>query len=270
MYSYGEGVPVDYAIAAKWYRKAAEQSYGVAQYNLGVLYAEGKGVPQDNDEAVKWLTLAANGGHFRARSMLRQLDPVAHADLPPEPPVSLGAPPSDDATSGGGTAATTAGGSALPPPSMTASTTEPRSVVMTTPKKTTAQPATTTPPIKVATSSSPPAATKKSDTRINGASSEKMSKHTVNGKGRIYRVQLGSSPREDLINKDWNSYQSRYPDLFSNLEGRVERAEVGAEKAIWYRLRVGPFASAASARELCEQLQQRGAKTGCMPLRASR
>jgi TPR repeat protein len=81
MYSYGEGVKVDFRKAAIWYRRAAEQSYGVAQYSLAMLYLHGKGVPLDTDEVVKWLTLAAKGGHARAKSRLRQMDSVAYSGL---------------------------------------------------------------------------------------------------------------------------------------------------------------------------------------------
>ena len=31
----------------KWYRKAAEQNYAEAQYNLGVCYYNGQGVAKD-------------------------------------------------------------------------------------------------------------------------------------------------------------------------------------------------------------------------------
>ncbi|MGA3098963.1 MAG: hypothetical protein ABSF25_21105 [Bryobacteraceae bacterium] len=37
-YYRGQGVPQDYAEAAKWYRKAAEQGEAVAQHSLGTLY----------------------------------------------------------------------------------------------------------------------------------------------------------------------------------------------------------------------------------------
>jgi TPR repeat protein len=39
-----KGVKQDAAEAVKWYRKAAEQGYARAQFNLGLMYAEGKGV----------------------------------------------------------------------------------------------------------------------------------------------------------------------------------------------------------------------------------
>src|SRR4029077_12512676 len=55
----GQGVPQDYAEAAKWYRKAADQGFAEAQSNLGAMYAKGQGVPQDYVEAYKWFDLAA-------------------------------------------------------------------------------------------------------------------------------------------------------------------------------------------------------------------
>ena len=60
MYDNGEGVPQDYQEAMSWYRKAAEQGNASAQYNLGVSYANGQGVPQDYVQAHKWINLAAS------------------------------------------------------------------------------------------------------------------------------------------------------------------------------------------------------------------
>ncbi len=58
----GKGVPQDYALAAKWHRKAAEQGFPMAQYRLGQLYAEGKGVEKNEALAVKWFNKAAEAG----------------------------------------------------------------------------------------------------------------------------------------------------------------------------------------------------------------
>ncbi|MCH8931814.1 MAG: sel1 repeat family protein, partial [Nitrospinae bacterium] len=60
MYLYGEGVPQDYAEAAKWYRKAAEQGDAEAQAMLGLMYLNGEGVPQENVQAHKWFNLSAS------------------------------------------------------------------------------------------------------------------------------------------------------------------------------------------------------------------
>jgi cell division protein FtsN len=83
-------------------------------------------------------------------------------------------------------------------------------------------------------------------------------------------VQLASSRSEEYIRRDWSDYQQRYSNIFDGLNASVERAEIGEEKAVWYRLRVGPFASAAAAKELCAKLASRNVKTGCLPLRATR
>src|SRR5690606_38659877 len=54
LYSRGEGVPVDYAEAARWYQKAADQGIVAAQFNLGILCAKGQGVAQDHSLALEW------------------------------------------------------------------------------------------------------------------------------------------------------------------------------------------------------------------------
>jgi TPR repeat protein len=54
MFSQGRGVPQDYAEAVRWYRKAADQGYAKAQYNLGNMYWYGRGVPQDSAQAERW------------------------------------------------------------------------------------------------------------------------------------------------------------------------------------------------------------------------
>jgi hypothetical protein len=69
-YSVGEGVPLDYAEAAKWLRKAAEQGDPAGQYNLASLYADGRGVPLDLAEASRWLRKAAEQGYVLAQGDL--------------------------------------------------------------------------------------------------------------------------------------------------------------------------------------------------------
>ncbi len=77
MYANGRGVPQDYAEAASWYRLAAEQGDAEAQYNLGFMYGNGegvpRGVPQDYAEAVKWYRLAAEQGHDYAQLSLGKM-----------------------------------------------------------------------------------------------------------------------------------------------------------------------------------------------------
>ncbi len=59
MYAIGQGVPQDYTQAVVWFRKAAEQGYAAAQYNLGRMYETGRGVQQDLVEAYMWQDIAA-------------------------------------------------------------------------------------------------------------------------------------------------------------------------------------------------------------------
>jgi TPR repeat protein len=61
-YYYGHGVSRDYTEAARWYRRAAENSNAMAQSTLGDIYYYGRGVPQDFVEAALWWQLAAEQG----------------------------------------------------------------------------------------------------------------------------------------------------------------------------------------------------------------
>lgn len=272
MYSYGEGVPVDYGESAHWYRRAAEQDSSVAQYNLGMLYLEGRGVAQDTDQAIEWLTRAAEGGHFRARSELAKLGAGSYSGLTSAPSESLEAPPT-----------------------LITTESEPRSVVMRTERP---QPEPPAPKVrsrtaevmmvsaKAATPSTPtnnhtPVAAEARNDTVNGervteretpAATVPTAKATATATANngVYRVQLAASRSEEYIRRDWSNYQTRYGDIFGELDASFERAEVGEDKTVWYRLRVGPFASEASARALCEKLSASNIKTGCLPLRTTR
>jgi TPR repeat protein len=67
-------VPQDYAEAAQWYRKAADQGNAEAQGNLGSLYEDGRGVPKDYAEATKWYHKAADQGNQHAQIALDLLN----------------------------------------------------------------------------------------------------------------------------------------------------------------------------------------------------
>src|SRR5438874_2540794 len=60
----------DYAEMARWFRKAADQGYSVAQYEVGVMYEEGQGVPRDLDQARAWMQKAAGQDDGRAKKWL--------------------------------------------------------------------------------------------------------------------------------------------------------------------------------------------------------
>jgi uncharacterized protein len=59
MYYIGLGLKQDYGQAVAWFRKAAEQGYASAQYNLGVMCYNGESVSQDYGQAAAWYRKAA-------------------------------------------------------------------------------------------------------------------------------------------------------------------------------------------------------------------
>ncbi len=72
------GVPQDYAQAASWYRKAADQGDADAQAKLGSLYYTGHGVPQDYAQAASWIRKAADQGDADAQAKLAALYLTGH------------------------------------------------------------------------------------------------------------------------------------------------------------------------------------------------
>lgn len=69
----GEGVIKDPEQAMNWYRKAAEQGHAWAQYNLGRIYETGKGVSKDFGKALGWYHKAAAQGHASAQVNLGRM-----------------------------------------------------------------------------------------------------------------------------------------------------------------------------------------------------
>ena len=73
MYERGEGTPARLDQAASWYRKAAYQGHGQAQYAFGLLLEQGKGIAQDYVLAHVWLKLATLTNEDKAHDQLEQL-----------------------------------------------------------------------------------------------------------------------------------------------------------------------------------------------------
>ena len=63
-------MPQDDALAATWFRAAADQGYGFAEEILAAMYLIGKGVRHDEAQAFSWFSKAASHGVIRAQTML--------------------------------------------------------------------------------------------------------------------------------------------------------------------------------------------------------
>lgn len=68
---HGEGVPKNYAHAAKLYCDGARLGDAEAQFGLGWMYANGRGVARDDAAAAYFFSLAAKQGHGPSQKMLR-------------------------------------------------------------------------------------------------------------------------------------------------------------------------------------------------------
>ena len=72
-----------------------------------------------------------------------------------------------------------------------------------------------------------------------------------------YAVQLGSYRSPEQAAKGWMQLQANANDLLGSLDPVFTKADLGAEKGIFYRLRTQPNAK-ASAKQLCGELSKRG------------
>jgi len=75
MYDLGLGVNQNDKVAAKWYRKAADQDNPLGQLRLASFYSQGKGVAKNLKEAEKWYLRSAsyNGDYDYAKKMIKEM-----------------------------------------------------------------------------------------------------------------------------------------------------------------------------------------------------
>jgi TPR repeat protein len=63
MYRFGEGRPLDFAAAARWYKNAADAGNPIAQLNYAEMLETGRGVSRDRMAALMWYSRAARQGN---------------------------------------------------------------------------------------------------------------------------------------------------------------------------------------------------------------
>lgn len=74
--------------------------------------------------------------------------------------------------------------------------------------------------------------------------------------GKIYTVQIASFRKEDEAKASWQMLKTEQSDLAA-LPHNVEKADLGKDKGIYYRLQAGTFADIKDAKSLCSSLQKR-------------
>jgi hypothetical protein len=82
---------------------------------------------------------------------------------------------------------------------------------------------------------------------------------------RTYVVQLLAVRDVADAQREWERLKRLNPELLSNLDRSITKADLGAAKGIFYRLRAGPLASEEVARKFCVELAKR--KIGCLIVR---
>ncbi len=70
-------------------------------------------------------------------------------------------------------------------------------------------------------------------------------------------VQLAAFRSDSAARGAWKRYRAANGDLLGKLEPSVERADLGAGRGVYFRLRAGPLADEAAAKRLCERLKAR-------------
>jgi TPR repeat protein len=78
------GLKKDYAEAASWYLKSAEQGNIYAQASLGILYHSGKGLPHDDVQAEMWFTISADRAPPNDRDTIVEMRDSVAAHLTPQ------------------------------------------------------------------------------------------------------------------------------------------------------------------------------------------
>jgi len=78
------GLKKDYAEAASWYRKSADQGNVYAQASLGILYHSGKGLPHDDVQAEMWFSISADHAPKDDRDTIVEMRDSVAARLTPD------------------------------------------------------------------------------------------------------------------------------------------------------------------------------------------
>jgi len=122
------------------------------------------------------------------------------------------------------------------------------------------------PEAPAATTVSKPASTTDTGTTTVDSASPAVTTTQV-AAAKIYTVQLASYRSEAEAKVGWETLTTEQQDLLATLPHAVAKADLGADKGIYYRLQAGAFADRQAAKALCSDLQTRS--IDCMVVEAT-
>jgi Flp pilus assembly protein TadD len=98
------------------------------------------------------------------------------------------------------------------------------------------------------------------------ASSMTVTAKTIDA-AKIYTVQIASYRSEQEASARWQALTTKQSDLLGKLPHAVAKADLGAEKGVFYRLQAGSFSDRNAAKALCSDLKNHS--IDCMVVEAS-
>jgi cell division protein FtsN len=80
-----------------------------------------------------------------------------------------------------------------------------------------------------------------------------------------WHIQLGAARSSDEAEREWGRLQKTAPDVLGVLTHRVQRADLGGSKGVFYRTQAGPFTDEAGAASACTKLK--GVQIDCLTVK---
>ena len=262
LHEQGQGVAVDPATAARWYRRAADQGNADAQLSLGSLHASGTGVSRNQAEAARWfgaaarqsnpqalyklaeaylfgtgvnadrdyaaelLRTASDLGYGRARARLDMLSvPLdgPRADIMKIAAGDAGVDGELVATGDGAASDPGAGGVSDAPPQ----------------------------------TETPQSGEKPDQSAAVKADAPETSARTDAAEVPV-RVHIASFRSEKGAERGWEMLKKAHGDLLGELGLELRKVDFGSGMGVFYRVQVGPLDNEGAAKALCQELKSRG------------
>ena len=80
-----------------------------------------------------------------------------------------------------------------------------------------------------------------------------------------WHIQLGAARSSNEAEREWGRLQRTAPDVLGALTLRVQRADLGGSKGVFYRIQAGPFSDEAGAAYACTKLK--GVQIDCLTVK---